>query len=790
MTKILIFENDHAFAVELRGELTRLGCAVQVFQEGNPGLIAASSNPPDLILLSVELPRINGFSICNKIKKDARLKTVPLIILSSHSSHETFEQHQRLPTRAEDYVHKPIAFVELLPRMQRLVPIGLPGPGVDRLLATDENEDFETMQVSATDISQAMAARGVQLPAFEVGADFDGPGDARPAPGVVASQGVYARPSTGQPPPSFRPDQTGPQQPSPFMPEYALGDDEDDEVERTRVAIDDLERHQAMAQAAPTAGAGGWPSAAPEGDQHLRADLISTKRALQAALLQLSQLKRSVGDPQELGRLRAMATDAERLRRELDHARTELANRSSVSAVSERETLDLREKLNSRDRELLDLREQLSTRDRELIESRDGALVTERELADRKAELGQLRAQLDESTAHVEALLADKALADKRAADFKAGAKKIADQLNQRAKELRDLQAQHEEALAQQEQRAQLALKELEEKLRSQLREAEQTHQTQIARLKKEHDEALGRASQGAASARTEVEQRAMAELEALKTELEALKTELATAQGDAQQLREQVAERDQTLAAEKQAAEKARVQLAQEHEQALARAEAAGGEKAQASEAERREALDALRTELEAEHAEQLDAAERQHQDELAELTRQSDETVERELAAERDRYETAQAALQQRIDELQASLTAAEEETTRLGGVTDELGALTSELDSMRSDRDALATQVEELQSGLTSIEDAMGTLKEELVSAKSERDELSLQCSDLGDKNTRLDEELAAARADVDDLHRRAKAERAARDRAREALAAVVSQLDVEQDEPAGD
>ena len=57
---------------------------------------------------------MNGFSVCNKLKKDPALKDVPLIIMSSESSDETFEQHQKLRTRAEDYVHKPIAFGELL----------------------------------------------------------------------------------------------------------------------------------------------------------------------------------------------------------------------------------------------------------------------------------------------------------------------------------------------------------------------------------------------------------------------------------------------------------------------------------------------------------------------------------------------------------------------------------------------------------------------------------------------------------------------------------------------------
>src|SRR5262252_8751610 len=120
-TKVLVFESDPAFAGELRTELGRMGCTVQVVDDGNVGLQVAASDRPDLILLSIELPRMNGFSVCNKLKKDPSLKDVPLIIMSSESSDETFEQHRKLRTRAEDYVHKPIAFGELLQHIQSFV---------------------------------------------------------------------------------------------------------------------------------------------------------------------------------------------------------------------------------------------------------------------------------------------------------------------------------------------------------------------------------------------------------------------------------------------------------------------------------------------------------------------------------------------------------------------------------------------------------------------------------------------------------------------------------------------
>jgi CheY-like chemotaxis protein len=120
--KVLIFEHDAAFVNELRRELAKLGCAVTVVEDGDVGLVQAASDRPDLILLSIELPKTNGYSVCNKLKKDPRFTHVPLVILSTESTDETFEQHKKLRTRADDYVHKPIAFGALLPHLKPFLP--------------------------------------------------------------------------------------------------------------------------------------------------------------------------------------------------------------------------------------------------------------------------------------------------------------------------------------------------------------------------------------------------------------------------------------------------------------------------------------------------------------------------------------------------------------------------------------------------------------------------------------------------------------------------------------------
>src|SRR5580698_5584746 len=158
LNKVLVFESDPAFAAELRSEFAHLGCSTTVVDDGNAGLQQASSERPDLILLSIELPRVNGFSVCNKLKKDPGLKDVPLIIMSSESSDETFEQHKKLRTRAEDYVHKPIAFGELLEHIQAFVPLGA-SPDSEAAIVIDDEIEIGSTDYYSDDDGTVVAPR-------------------------------------------------------------------------------------------------------------------------------------------------------------------------------------------------------------------------------------------------------------------------------------------------------------------------------------------------------------------------------------------------------------------------------------------------------------------------------------------------------------------------------------------------------------------------------------------------------------------------------------------------------
>ncbi len=114
---VLIIDADEEFSGRLRAALDSRGVSVQVTGDGRAGLDMARINIPDAIVVCVELPRMSGYSICAKLKKDAVLKSVALVITSAEATQETFEHHKKLRNRAEEYLRKPFepqALVDVL----------------------------------------------------------------------------------------------------------------------------------------------------------------------------------------------------------------------------------------------------------------------------------------------------------------------------------------------------------------------------------------------------------------------------------------------------------------------------------------------------------------------------------------------------------------------------------------------------------------------------------------------------------------------------------------------------
>jgi signal transduction histidine kinase len=100
----------------LRDMLQRKGYRVQAFPRGAMALKAAQTVPPDLILLDVMMPEMNGFEVCKRLKADAALKEIPVLFLSALT--DTADKVQAFAAGGVDYVTKPFQGEEVNARVK------------------------------------------------------------------------------------------------------------------------------------------------------------------------------------------------------------------------------------------------------------------------------------------------------------------------------------------------------------------------------------------------------------------------------------------------------------------------------------------------------------------------------------------------------------------------------------------------------------------------------------------------------------------------------------------------
>lgn len=126
--RILIIEADATLQEEWANGLRDYGFKVASTGDGDDGFSKAEKARPDVVLLRVELPNVNGYKLVKKFKEHDLLKDVPLILLSSSASDSDFENHKRTKSKAQAYRKIPVSFDDVLEDVENLV--GLPGPAM------------------------------------------------------------------------------------------------------------------------------------------------------------------------------------------------------------------------------------------------------------------------------------------------------------------------------------------------------------------------------------------------------------------------------------------------------------------------------------------------------------------------------------------------------------------------------------------------------------------------------------------------------------------------------------
>jgi two-component system, cell cycle response regulator DivK len=124
MPKILLVEDNEMNRDMLSRRLLRRGYEVVMAVDGQQGVDLAGSIAPDLILMDMSLPVIDGWEATRRIKANEATKKIPVIALTAHAM--SGDREQALAAGCDDYDVKPIDLARLLPKIEKFVGPGTP----------------------------------------------------------------------------------------------------------------------------------------------------------------------------------------------------------------------------------------------------------------------------------------------------------------------------------------------------------------------------------------------------------------------------------------------------------------------------------------------------------------------------------------------------------------------------------------------------------------------------------------------------------------------------------------
>jgi two-component system, cell cycle response regulator DivK len=116
MAKILLVEDHQEIWDFLSRRLKRRGYEVLVAQDGQQGLDVARTESPDLLLLDMNLPVMDGWSVAQTLKGEAATKHIPIIALTAHAM--AGDRDKAIAVGCDDYHAKPVDFSQLLNQIE------------------------------------------------------------------------------------------------------------------------------------------------------------------------------------------------------------------------------------------------------------------------------------------------------------------------------------------------------------------------------------------------------------------------------------------------------------------------------------------------------------------------------------------------------------------------------------------------------------------------------------------------------------------------------------------------
>ena len=119
MPRILVIDDDAAIAELVAVNLEMAGYEVTQAEDGIKGQALAIQMLPDLIVLDLMLPRVDGFTVCQRLRRDDRTSDIPVLTLTALS--QTQDKVEGFNSGADDYLTKPFELEEMLARVRALL---------------------------------------------------------------------------------------------------------------------------------------------------------------------------------------------------------------------------------------------------------------------------------------------------------------------------------------------------------------------------------------------------------------------------------------------------------------------------------------------------------------------------------------------------------------------------------------------------------------------------------------------------------------------------------------------
>ena len=119
MTTVLIVDDSSTLREMISGLLIKAGLTVLEAKDGVEAKDMIASSPPDLIVLDIVMPNMNGYDLCRWVKNNEATKTIPIVICSSKN--EDFDRYWGMKQGADAYIAKPFRPVEMVETVKHLL---------------------------------------------------------------------------------------------------------------------------------------------------------------------------------------------------------------------------------------------------------------------------------------------------------------------------------------------------------------------------------------------------------------------------------------------------------------------------------------------------------------------------------------------------------------------------------------------------------------------------------------------------------------------------------------------